>query len=275
VFIRVHPWFHLPVRGRPLATTQFSRARSELSFALATLLFVLAGCPAARAPLPGVAAADPADILAIVRAREERITSLRARFTARTRTPGGERSADGVLLVKKPDSFRLRLYLPFGLTVFDYVSVGERVQLSLPLEGRIVNGPPTGDLALFSQSDLGQAFLRGPQAFPGTCRPQWDGDGAVLVRCSDAAGVPQRRLRIDARTATIAEEISYAEGSERVVMRFEDYRVVDGGVLPFRIALSQPQRGVSVTISVRRHEVNPELKAELFAPALPWPEAGS
>lgn len=249
--------------------------RRRVALGVATLLLGLAGCPANRAPLPGVAAADPASILAIVRAREERITSLRAQFTARTRTLRGERSTEGVLLVKKPDAFRLRLYLPFGLTVFDYVSVGERVQLSLPLEGRTVNNAPAGDLALFSQSDLGQAFLRGPQAFPGTCRAEWDGAGAVLVRCTDAAGVPQRRIRIEARTATVVEEISYAEGRERLVMRFEDYRVVDGELLPHRIALSNPQFEVSVAISVRRHEINPELKPEAFAPALPWPEAGS
>jgi hypothetical protein len=238
---------------------------------LLPLWLTVAGCPA-RQPLPVMAPADPATVLSTVRAREDAIRSLRAQFSTHTQTPAGERSADGVLLVKKPDAFRLRLYLPFGLTVFDYVSVGERVQIVLPMEGRVVDSPPTGDLAVFSQDDLGQAFLRGGRAFPGTCRPDGDGDG-VRVDCTRADGTLQRRIRIDARTATIAEEVSYRDGAERLVMRFEDYRVADGGVLPYRIQLTEPQRSMSVTIAVRRYEVNPELRAELFAPAVRWPES--
>jgi hypothetical protein len=70
-------------------------------------------------------------MLAAVR-REEQVRSLRARFSSVARTSGVERAADGVLLIAKPDRFRLRLMLPFGITVFDYLNIGEQTWTVLP-----------------------------------------------------------------------------------------------------------------------------------------------
>src|SRR5262249_42706662 len=134
----------------------------------------LVGICACRARQPALTSApptDPARLWETVRAREERIVSLRARFVAENERNGEKHRVSGVLLVKKPAKFRLRMMLPFGLTVFDYVSWGARAQLSLPLEDRVVNGPPWDEAVAFSQEDLGQAFLRGANAFPGTCAP--------------------------------------------------------------------------------------------------------
>src|SRR4029077_17363035 len=106
--------------------------------------------------------------LAALRAEEDRVHSLRARFSSVTRMPGAERSADGVLLVAKPDRFRLRLMLPFGLTVFDYLNVGDHSWMTLPLADPQQRAHAQ-EFAPFSRDDLGQAFLRGAYAFPGDC----------------------------------------------------------------------------------------------------------
>jgi len=204
----------------------------------------------------------PDDRLAAVRAGEERIQSLRARFTSTTHLPDGERSVDGVLLVAKPDRFRLRLMLPLGITVFDFLSVGEQTWIVLPL-GDERRRDADDAFAAFSRDDLGAAFLRGAYAFPGTCSASAGGADEVLVDCvADAAS--HRTIRID--RAGITEETSYANDTPRLRIRYADYRDVSGVSVPFHITLEYPQRRQSVDIAIDAYEVNPVLSATAFAP---------
>jgi hypothetical protein len=198
-----------------------------------------------------------------VRAAEDRVHTLRAQFNSTTHTRDGERSADGVLLVAKPDRFRLRLMLPFGLTVFDYLEVGEQSWLVLPLASSedLANAKAAVPL---SRQDLGEAFLRGTYAFPGECVASDGNDADVAVSCR-AGGELLRTLAID--RDGISEETSYAGGDVRLRIRYSDYREVSGIALPFRILLEYPQRQQAVDIAIRQYEVNPALPAELFEPA--------
>jgi outer membrane biogenesis lipoprotein LolB len=226
------------------------------------LASALAACakqpPRPAATLPTA----PADRLAAVRAGEERIRSLRARFTSVTHLPGGERSVDGVLLVAKPDRFRLRLMLPFGITVFDFLSVGEQTWVVLPLGDQRQRNADDA-FAAFSRDDLGAAFLRGPYAFPGTCTASAGRDDAVLVDCvADAAS--HRTIRID--RAAITEETSYTNDTPRLRIRYRDYRDVSGVSVPFHITLEYPLRQQSVDIAIDAYEVNPVLSATAFVP---------
>ena len=232
------------------------------------------GCAAVQRPLPTTGAADAASVFALVRAREQGIVSLRTSFSARTRERDRARSADGVLLVQKPDRFRLRMMLPLGVTVFDYLTVGERTQIAFPLEGRIVNGAPQGDWAAFSRDDLSQAFLRGSRAFPGACTAVAQDAELVVVTCHER-GRLQRRFLIEGRTATVREEVSYTDDRPRLVIRFGEYRMIGSTPMPFRVELQYPERGLVVEITVRTTEVNPTLEASLFQPLAPWDAHGS
>jgi hypothetical protein len=208
-----------------------------------------------------------------VREREARILSMRARFVADSQRAGERHATHGVLLVKKPDKFRLRMMLPFGLTVFDYVSWGAHTQLSLPLEDRTVEGPPQGEFAAFTREDFGAAFLRGPDAFPGGCIATLSRERAVVAVCQDPSGRLLRRIIIAPEHATIAQETSYLAGREHMVITYSDYRSVDDTALPHRIVLQYPGQQLTVDISVQRYEVNPVLADDLFQPVRPW--AGS
>lgn len=235
------------------------------------LLLPLACAPRPPAP-PANAAASPAALLERIRRREERITSLRARFDADSERAGETRHTDGVLLVKKPDRFRLRLILPLGLTVFDYVSWGAHTQVSLPLENRTLSDGAPDERLAFSHTDLRAAFLRGADAFPGSCRTE-AAPGSVVAQCRDAAGQVLRRIRIDAQRGTIRDETSYEEGAVRMIIRYDDYRRVDAVDLPYHIVLAYPAQRVTLSITIQRYEVNPPLADELFRPRVPW--AGS
>lgn len=226
------------------------------------LVCLLAAC--AKQPVrPGAALPEaPAERLAAVRAAEDRVQTLRARFTSVTHLPSGERSADGVLLVAKPDRFRLRLMLPIGITVFDFLSVGDQTWIVSPFAEP---NQPGGDeaFAAFSREDLGAAFLRGPYAFPGACAAAPAGDGEVAAECT-VDGTRRRSLRIG--RAGISEETSFGDRGARLRIRYGDYRDVDGVAVPFRITLDYPQRNQSVDITIDTYEVNPVLPATAFAP---------
>jgi hypothetical protein len=247
------------------------RARFTALTALAVVsLWSCSVPPPVPSPLPAL---DPARALEGVRERENRIMSLRARFSADTQREGERHSADGVLLVKKPDRFRLRLMLPFGLTIFDYVSWGDHAQLALPMEDKIINGRPRDNRVAFSQEDLGQAFLRGPNAFPGTCRASAVEASGIVVSCRDAAGTLLRQIHVDAHAGTILDETSYESEQPRLVIRYDDYRSVGDASLPYHIALRYPGQHLMLDVAIQRYEVNPALADDLFQPVAPW--AGS
>jgi outer membrane lipoprotein-sorting protein len=233
---------------------------------LQAVVFCLALLPAcAPSPAGTLGAApgsDPAASLARFRARERSIRSLRAQFVATTTHAGAERRASGVLIVRKPDRFRLRLVLPFGLTLFDYLSVGDEAWAVAPL----FDGG-AGDLALFSRQDLGAAFLRGDDAFAGECAPA-EGPTGVEVACrACAACPPARTFLIEPASGALVEEVGYDGGGVRVILRYGVHRPVDGRLLPFRIRLEDPGRDASVDVRIQRYEVNPTLADELFRPA--------
>jgi hypothetical protein len=206
---------------------------------------------------------DAAAILTCVRAREDAIHSLRARFRAVTRGAGANHTTHGVLLVDKPQRFRLRLMLPLGLTVFDYTKDGDRQSVSLPLRG---SGAGPADPFPFSEIDLAEVFLRGEKAFPGSCIPDGGGRGEVRVRCSDGAGRWRREIQLDASRGVISSETSFSGESPRLTVTYDDYRTTAGTVLPYRISVMYPGRGIGLEIEIDRYDVNPHLSPALFVP---------
>ena len=214
--------------------------------------------------------ADPAAVYAAVRRAEDSVQTMRARFSATVHQGDNVRQADGVLVVKKPDRFRMRLLSPFGLTVFDYTSWDGHARMELPLEGKRLSDSEITAESAFTPGDLRQAFLRAGAAFPGRCTPR-AAAAETIVECRDAEGTLLRVLHIEQRTQTITEEVSFASGVPHLTMQYDDYRAVGAALLPFAIHLSYPERQVTLAISVRNYEVNPALADELFSCAPPLP----
>jgi hypothetical protein len=239
------------------------RARRFVGHCACAVLLILAACSKARRPLPEPPAA-PEVLLARVEAREAAIRTLRARFSSVATRGSEERRAEGVLLVKKPDRFRLRLLAPLGFTVFDYTSVAGRTHMVLPLRDAPKNAPPPADVPV-SPADLQDTFLRGASAVPETCEPR-HADGTVLVTCRDQDGRMLRLLSISPSEGTLSQEITLRDGQPRVVARYSDYRRVDSTQLPFAIEIAYPAGDVRMRIAVRSYEVNPALADDLFEP---------
>jgi len=236
----------------------------------AAAMVLLAGCvPRVEAGLPAPVAepTDPARVYAAARRREDFIHTLRARFAATVTRLHDVRRAEGVLVVKKPDRFRLRLLSAFGFTVFDYVSWGAHARLELPLEGRRIEDDQIASHSAFAPSDMRALFLREARPAHLTCVPATESGTDTVVTCRDGEGQTRRRVRIDSATATVREETQLAGDHVDVTMRFGDYRAVDATLLPYHIELLYPERAVRLAITVRSYEVNPELADDLFV----WP----
>src|SRR5437879_3837279 len=87
---------------------RMKRRQAERALLLTLVLFAGA-CAERRADIPRLRSSEPAAILQEIREREDKVHSLRAVFTAETTQEGRTRKTDGVLVVKKPGQFRLRL----------------------------------------------------------------------------------------------------------------------------------------------------------------------
>lgn len=213
------------------------------------------------APPAGEIDVTPAAVYGAVRRQEAAVQTLRARFSARVDRDGEVRRADGVLLVKKPDRFRLRLLLPFGPTVFDYTSWDNHDRMQLPLEGKQFSDAEIADHAPFSPADLRAVFLGTDGGLQ--CSAQ---GGAVetIVECRDREGAVARLIRVQTATRRVAQEVHFVAGQPALIMQFDDYRQVESADLPFLISLMYPEKHVHLEITVRSYEVNPTLADELF-----------
>lgn len=208
---------------------------------------------------------DATAIVHVVREREDEIRTLRATFEATTRR-GDEplRTVDGILLVRKPDDFRLRLTMSLGLTVFDYLRRADGVHIVYPLN-RHDEGTPHEAFLPFSEQDLAQIFIRGERAFPGECAGEMRAD-ELVVDCRDPARALRREIVIDPGTGRIREERSYRDGELRLLLRNDDYRSTDSADMPYHIVLAYPGTQLQVEIHIYRYEVNPALDERLFEP---------
>jgi outer membrane biogenesis lipoprotein LolB len=231
---------------------------------------LLAAC-STRVAAPPVAEPEqtPEAAYAAVRRQEAAIRTLRAHFSARVRRGTQTRTAEGVLVVKKPDRFRLRLLSPFGLTVFDYTSWDAHDRMELPLEGKRFRDAEIAEHALFSPADMREVFLGSAGDDAARCTVH-GGAQETVVDCRDQEGTLVRLTRIQTATRRVAQQVRMRSGQPELVMEFADYRRVGRLELPFKIDLTSPAKAIHLQITVRNYELNPSLPDSLFAA----PEAG-
>lgn len=228
------------------------------------VLVCLCGCSYETAPRPPeLPSSDPASVLQIVQRREEAIQSLRAVFTAETALESRTRKVDGVLVVRKPDRFRLRMML-LNLTVLDYLRAGDEVKAQIPIEEEESAAQRAKFLAL-ARDDFASAFLRGAYAFPGACRTRPFDQESVQVTCGALSDqTTSRVVIIDAKTGFIRSEVSYLGNEPRMILQYGEYRPSGEAWMPHHIRMTHPREKRTMVIQVSRYELNPALGDELF-----------
>jgi hypothetical protein len=266
---------------------------------LCLLIIVLIGGCSPRysvAPAPPRLRATVQELIVRLDARTESLQTLKALVTIRAeRQPAVtaslvfSRSRDG-----GPPSLRLKGFDAFGRTLFDLVSIGDRVLLTIPGEGRVLEiGPDTQeDPSLPVQAAelrLAVSALVGPFVEPGEI-PVVEHAGANylihLVRVLGAQGHLTKRLWIErGRLQLVREEIFEDSGileSLKItkdiepgvtIVEFFDYQTRSGPAgseieWPNRMILTRPgnqsSRGSRLELEFNEVHPNAVIPAEEF-----------
>lgn len=157
------------------------------------------------------------------------IETLQGSVNISLTTPSGRMSGNGILVYRRPDSFRLSVLAPFGQVVFDLIVAGEKV-VCLQASKKTVWAGTLADLspALGTRVwPLLQWAVEPPHpAGPSLERLFTRPDGTKEKVFYDPAGLVQRKVD------GFGDEVLYG-----------DYRTADGVALPNRMEINASEGG--------------------------------
>jgi outer membrane lipoprotein-sorting protein len=210
-------------------------------FLLLAGMLLLAGCATTHLPLTS-----------LVPGKE--LTTIQSAVTISVKTAEKSTGARGYLIYKRPDRFHLVLLSPFGATLLDIYSDGERITGLLPerkiaYRGVIAELPDREGLRFWGL--MKWVLARPPVVGPALgAREIVREDGSVERVFFYANGQVQRKV------AENGDEAAYA-----------DYRSIDGIAFPETIEL-RTMRGDSVTITFDEPEINKPVDELVLLPQL-------
>jgi len=207
---------------------------------LLLLLASLAGCAAAPKPLVGLVAGKEAE-------------TVQSTISIAIRTPEVSRGGRGYLLFKRPDRFHLAILSPFGLTLLEVFSDGERLTCLVPSKGtaysgRIADLPAREGLRTWGL--MRWVVEKPPVAGPALKRDHVTADGRRETVYYDEQGVVLRKV---------------TEDGDQVA--FSDYQVYDGVAFPSVMDLTTAG-GESVRITFDEPELNNPVEEKALVPDL-------
>jgi len=189
--------------------------------------------------LAGCATPQKQPLIGIVPGRE--VETLQSAITMTVKTSDRSFGGRGFLVFKRPDRFHLAVLSPFGPTLADIYSDGERFTCVIPSRQTAYSGSfgelPDRD-GLKAWAMMRWVVERTPPPGPARVREHLNG-----------SGVPER-LDYDEQGLLVRKE---TDAGDRVDYR--DYRSVDGVALPESIELANP-KGDTVWIFFDEPEVN-------------------
>jgi len=230
-------------------------------------MVLTSGCTARYAvvPQPPLQTASLAELMTRLDHRTQSIETLKALLSIRAE---GQPSVTASLFFSRsagggPPSLRLKGFDTFGRTLFDLISSNNRVLLSIPPEGRVVEigpgegSPPSmsGEMGL-EAAELRQAVsaLVGPFMESGEI-PVLENIGTNylvhLIHISGASGELTKRLWFERTNLRLIREEIFETGTESAgptVVEFLDYRswpVPAGAEIdwPDRVIVTRPRIG--------------------------------
>ncbi len=230
------------------------------------------GCAVVR---PGAEAAGRCsrgsqDVVDRLCQQDEEVRTLWARFRADVELGEGERqTSDGILVVRRPDAVRVKMFGPGGLTVYDALWRGDAASIRglvrRPLQGApvdIVLEPGATGLEPDLEMTLGLWSLWQPRCrLPPTAvaaQPGWlrlDPHGAHLTARDVRVGpdgVDEERL---------------VRAPDELKLRYLERDCAQPAFLPGRIEMESTTRGWRATVRILEQEANASLADGLFA----WP----
>jgi len=203
--------------------------------------------------------------------REDRtIQTLQARFRATVVVHGEVQSTDGVLLVRRPDAVRVKMFGLAGMTVHDATWVGDATAVRGFLRRPLTDEPVAVELRPGDHPDDPEAELS--LALWALWRPRCATPPTVLAAHPGwlrleppGAHATAREVRVG--PIGVAEERlvwASGDGADVVEVRYEDRDCASPTLLPTRIEMTSREQGWRATVRIVRQEVNAELDDGLF-----------
>lgn len=234
---------------------------------------LLGGCCALPrlAPLPQVTGAPaPRErllaVLSRLRSAQAPIRTLKVvhRITLTSRGGASSGALSGLLAVRRPDAYRLRVLGPAGLTAMDLAWNAGRFVLDVPPSDVHLEGDertPRARLHGVPVDGLARAFLGTYEAARASLVEgrRWD-----LLTLEEPGGA-RRLLYLRRADATVVIDARLEAGRETLRLTHAAHRTVAGVSLSHRVRCDMPREGLSATIEVERYEVNPRLPDAAFA----------
>jgi hypothetical protein len=233
--------------------------------------------PGCRRPARPLTVAPGADLLVRLAAQRARVGPITATFDARLQRSGGwftTGSVTGVLALQAPDRFRVRLFLPGGLTIQDLTMVGDDYRLALPLEaqerrGRMCFGSAAECEDVGPGLALGWIFTRDLGAHAATSTVATYDDRYVISTRVLASHDVAARLTVLREGFRLVREEMLQAGTLWMRADFDDYRpltVETGGDIdvPYRIRVADKRNNLSIELQVRKYAVKDGFPEQVF-----------
>lgn len=201
----------------------------------------------------------------------------------------------GVILVRKPEMLRMRIYVPVLHNVMaDMVSNGKSFELASPIKSKFYVGsnqqpvkPSPNPLENLRPQHISDALLLKPiepgkeiavlentteiVKDPKTHKDVEQLAYTVLVIDKDSTGHYLSRRVVFSRTDLLPHEQSVYDRQGRLVtfVRYENFSDYSGISLPAIVSIQRPIEGYGITISMVKVDVNAPLTDEQFVLAQP------
>jgi uncharacterized protein DUF4292 len=230
----------------------------------------LSGCPP-RAPPPDLSL-DPAQLLAQVRAAQERVTSVRGSVRVRVDGPGAKGSVEALAAAKKPDRVLVQTFDFFGNTAASLAAASGELSLYDSRERTVYRGAATVENLSrlvpvpLSPSDLATLLCGSAPLLDGEAVRASPGRGFVELEI--AAGGRRQILRIGTGAAVLSSSVAGGGGGAYDVA-FDGFDAVPGRRFPAEVKVSARDPRAEVQLSWSDVETGVALDDALFAPAVP------
>jgi len=245
----------------------FGRSTGLPAVAVLVVLHGCAGVPPPRESGEAVAGAVREALVAQLSLREDGIRSVRGIAAVEVAFSAETRRFREALALRSDGRFRLETLGALGLPVLIIASDGDRVTVigAPQASGASSDGCPLVHHLLglrLPPAALGRLLAGLPPlpVAPSSLVFRLPERQAYLVEREEAGRV--QRLYVEPSGALTGGEIW--EGGRGLGFAFTGTRAIDGLVFPMRIALTQLQGAVSVTVSYQAIELNPVLADHLF-----------
>lgn len=244
---------------------RFNKSSLHRLLLVASLVFFLASC--VPAPVPPRPLLNKQVLLQRLQANARAFNSLRGMARIRTKDAKGSVSARQVLLLAKPGNIRSEVLGPFGQPLLLLAALDGELKISLPREGRFLQGAATPErIARFTRAALTAEQLVRLALYDVPLIAYRD---SVLTRHEQnyqlmLNGADTRRQQLEYDLSGQLLKATYFRG-EKLLLKVA-YGGFDNDLqgFPRQVSVSLPEQAASFSLAYSDVELNPELAAVHF-----------